>query len=90
MTLTNKINNELDACKADILRIEKLVENAQTKVEIARDCENDKDVNFFQNLINIGLEEVKNIVSIQAQSMKLDYNTMLDLIFDREYTLTKI
>ena len=90
MTLTEKQNKELDSLKNKIETIERNIENAQTNLEIAQELEDTKKVNSIEKAIEFGHMQIKNMLNIQAKAMKLDVNLVLDLIFDREYTLTNI
>jgi hypothetical protein len=87
MTLTVQQNNELDSLKDIILNIEKNIEKSQTNLELDQELEQSDDIKKYEKSIDFGLKEIKKMVSIQAEAMKLDYNLVLDLIFDREYTL---
>lgn len=90
MKLTKTQNSELDSLKEKILFIEKNINNAQCNLEIAIDLEDTAEIKKNENAIAFGLKEINNMVTIQSKTMKLEYNLVLDLIFDREYTLTLI
>lgn len=89
MTLTETQNKELDSLKNKIETIERNIENAQTSLKIAQELEDTKKVNSIENAIEFGYMQINNMLNIQAKDMKLDVNLVLDLIFDREYTLSK-
>ena len=72
------------------LKIERNIENAQTNLEIAQDLEDVKKVNSIENAIEFGHMQIKNMINIQAEAMRLEINLVLDLIFDREYTLSQL
>ena len=87
MTITKNKNIELESCKNQILFIEKNIERANIKLDLAIEMEEKSKVKELNKTIDFGLNKIKEIVSIQSESMKLDYNLVMDLIFDREYTL---
>ena len=87
MTLSNIIIKELDSLKGSILRIEKNIESAQCSLLLAVELDNKKEAKKLDKSIEFGLKEIRTMVRIQAQSMKLEYDLVLDLIFEREETL---
>ena len=91
MKLSSKTNKELDALKNGILYTEKLISNAKIQLELALEIDDlESNLNKLEKSIEFGYSEIKRNVSIQAESMKLEYNLVLDLIFDRENTLNKL
>jgi len=90
MTLTKIQNEELDSLKSTIEYIEKNIESARINLDIANDLNDVKEINKISKAIEFGESDIKNKVRTMSLSMKLEYNLVLDLIFDREYTLTKI
>lgn len=90
MILTKIQNEELDSLKNNIETIERNIENAQTNLEIAKELEDTKKVNSIENAIEFGHMQIKNMLKIQAKAMSLDINLVIDLTFDREYTLSII
>jgi len=87
MELTKSQNKELDSLKDSILMIERNINNAQTELEIAFDCEDDKKVSKIEKAIDFGTKEIYRIVKTQSESMKLEFNLVMDLIFYRKETL---
>lgn len=90
MKLSKETIKELDSLKQKIERIESNIGNAKSGLELATELENIEEIKELNNAIEFGLREIKGMVEIQAESMKLEFNLVLDLIFDREYTLSKI
>ena len=90
MILTKTQNNELDSLKNRILFIEKNINNSQSNLELAINLEAISEIKKNEKAIAFGLKEINNMVTIQSEAMKLEYNLVIDLIFDREYTLTLI
>ena len=90
MKLTKVQNQELDNCKQHIEYIERNKENAYEKLEIARDIEDSKEVARLEKLYEDAKNEIASIIKMQAQSMKMDFDLMVDLIFDREYTIANL
>jgi hypothetical protein len=87
MTLTKTQHQELDSCKSSILRIESILESAQNQLEIAIELEDKEDIKKFNRVLEACVSQRKDITRIQAESMHLEYDLVVDLIFDRENTL---
>lgn len=87
MTLTKTQNKELDNLKNYIESLERNMQKAQIDLEIAEDTKIKDDIKKCEKAIAFGEQEIKRMVTHQSISLKLEYNLVLDLIFDREYTL---
>ena len=85
MELTKLQNAELDSLKDRIELIEKNIENADIQLQLAQ--ENSEDTTSIMKAIDSGLDSIDKMVGIQAESMGLSHDNVIDLIFDREYTL---
>ena len=90
MTLSKNTISELESLKNSILHTESLIDNAKSELEIAHETENDKYAKTLEERIDFAEKKIKKQVSTQAESMGVDYILTLDLIFDREYTLSTI
>lgn len=88
MKLTKKQNEELDSIKSRIEAIEKNMQNSREEIEFAVEVEDYKKARTLENSIEFGDMKIRNMVRIQSEAMKLEFNLVLDLIFDREYTLS--
>lgn len=90
MVLSKVINSELDSLKSRILYLERIIENAQCSLEFANDNTSKAEVKSHNKSIELCLAEIEQIVTTQAKSMNLEHTVVLDLIFDREHTLSLI
>ncbi len=88
MTLTAKQNKELDSLKIKIESIERKIENAKSLLSIAMDIEDTERMKQIDKSIDFGFEGINKMVIIQCEVMNMEYNSMINLIFDREYTLS--
>ena len=89
MTITVAQNKELDSLKSNIETIENNLCNARGHLLIAMEFGDVEDQSKYETAIDFGHKQINKIVTVQAQAMKLEYNLLLDLIFDREHTLEK-
>lgn len=87
MILTKNQISELDSLKKSILFTESVIDKAKTNLEIAIDCNDKEKIKSTERAIKFGSNKINKQVTIQALSMNLEYNLVLDLIFDRENTL---
>ena len=90
MNITATQIEELNSLKSSILIIEKNIVNAKTEMELAMDIEDTSIISKLQSAIEFGCTEIDTKISMQAKSMKISFNLCLGLLFDREYTLSKI
>lgn len=90
MILTKKQNKELDSIKNRIEYVELNIKKAQTALDIAQELSDTKKVILLENAIELGCTKIQNMLEMQAKSMKLDINLVLNLVFDREYTLKQL
>lgn len=90
MTLTKAQNKELDSLKNHIETIEKKIEKAKDNMATSIEFDDKSAASKFEKAINFGYNKIEKMVGIQSQSMKLEYDLVLDLIFDREHTLELI
>ena len=90
MKLTTEQNQKLDSLKSQLERLEDRMRSAAEEMDLAIDLEDDKRCNEYSNIYSLLEEEHISLVQIESKSWGIKPTLMLDLIFDREYTLKMI
>ena len=90
MKISKQQNQELDSLKSSIEYIEKNIEIAKIDRELAMDLDNLDEIKKNDKAIDYGLESIRKKIQIQSEAMKLEFNLVVDLIFDRNYTLENV
>ena len=87
MTLTKIQHQELDSLRSQIIAIEKRIDNTSCQLDLAIEFGDVAEISKLESVMSYGWTYIERKITIQAESMKLEYTLMVDLIFDREHTL---
>lgn len=88
--VTKKQLKELDKLKSTIEGLEaRIAKNLDLRV-VAIELENNKQISSIDKATSYAYKQIKKSVSIQAESMGVDYDLVIDLMFNREYTILRL